>query len=369
MRRPAADLYDRITSFETLWWAARQARRGKRRSPATAAFEHRLEPALLSLRQALRSGRFRFGGYREFTVREPVPRTIRAAPYRDRVVHHAICRYLEPLLDRRMIADSYACRVARGTHRALDRLQHFLQTGSWVLKLDIRKCFYCVDHELLLQDLRRVTSDPRLLALLRQLLATYDAGPDYYFPQPGDDLWSPFRARGLPIGNLTSQLFANAFLTPIDQFVKRDLHVSRYLRYMDDLILVGTAKRQVQGWLPLLVAQLGTRRLVPHPIKTQILPSRNGVPFLGFRVYAHRRRVLRANLRRFTRRMRRYASDVATGAADLERVRRSLAAWLGFVPPARHTGLIERILRGIPFRVPGHRLPMTWTVTARAPPG
>ena len=104
MRKPAADLFDRITTFDTLWWAARRARRGKRRSAATAEFEHRLEPAMLALQDTRRSGAFRFGNYREFTVRQPVLRSIRAAPYRDRVVHHAICRYLDPMLDRQMTA-------------------------------------------------------------------------------------------------------------------------------------------------------------------------------------------------------------------------------------------------------------------------
>lgn len=364
MRRPSADLFDRVTDFETLWAAARRARRGKRRLVSTARFEHQLEPGLLRLQAALRDGSFRFSGYRTFTVREPVRREIRAAPYRDRVVHHAVCHYLEPLLERQMIHHSFACRIGRGTHRALDALQHFVRGGSWVLKLEIRKYFYTVDHAILLQELASVATDARLINLIRSLLGTYDAGPEFYFPVPGDDLLSPIRPRGLPIGNLTSQLFANAYLTPVDRWINRTLGVRRYVRYMDDLVLVGQSKPEVRDWRTAIEAQLADRRLVVHPTKTQVFPVRNGVPFLGFRVYPGRRRVLRPNLRRFCRRMRRYAAAVAVGQLDPERVRLSLNAWLGYVPAERHAVLIDRILRGIPFRVPGARLPFTWAATA-----
>ncbi len=156
--RPARGLYDRMTTFESLWTAARLARRGKRRSPSTAKFEHRLESVLLHLQQALRAEQYTFGAYRTFAVPLPSPRVIRAAPYRDRVVHHAMHAQLEPLLERRMIEHSFACRVGKGTHRALDTLQQFLRGGAWVLKLDISKYFYSIDHAILQQQLATFAS-------------------------------------------------------------------------------------------------------------------------------------------------------------------------------------------------------------------
>ncbi len=192
------------------------------------------------------------------------------------------------------------------------------------------------------------------------LLATHDAGADYWFPMPGDDLFSVARPRGLPIGNLTSQLLANSFLTPVDRAIKRELHCRRYVRYMDDLVLVGDSKRQVQQWREAVVSLLEARRLCAHPRKTHCYPVRNGVPFLGYRVYPHRRRLLRTGIRRFMGRMRRYARAVAAGTMDVERVSASLTAWFGVVPPSRHRSFIDGLLRAVPFRSPGSTLPFTW---------
>lgn len=342
--RPARGLYDRMTTFESLWTAARLARRGKRRSPSTAKFEHRLESVLLQLQQALRAEQYTFGTYRTFAVPLPSPRVIRAAPYRDRVVHHAIHAKLEPLLERRMIEHSFACRVGKGTHRALDTLQQFLRGGAWVLKLDISKYFYSIDHAILQQQLARHIADEKMMALVAQVLETYDAAAEYYFPQQGDDLFDAVRPRGLPIGHLSSQLFANWYLTPVDQFVKRTLGWRRYVRYMDNVVFVGASRDEMATLREQVEAAVRAPRLTPHPTKTQLFPVRNGVPFLGFPVYPHHRRILRGNLRHFSTRMRRYAREVETGTLALHHARASLRSWLGYADRARNGRLIERIL-------------------------
>ena len=360
--RRARGLYDRMTTFQSLYAAARLARRGKRRAYGTARFEHHLEENLVQLQSELRAGQFTFGGYRTFIVDSPTRRVIRAAPYRDRVVHHAMCAQLEPLLERRMIEHSFACRVGKGSHAAIINLQEFLRGGAWALKIDISKYFYSVDHDLLRQSLGRVTDDSTLLRLVTNLLATYDASAEYYFPQPGDDLFAVAQPRGLPIGNLSSQLFANWYLDPIDQYIKRTLGWRRYVRYMDDLVLVGATKAEVTEARAKVQEALSALRLTPHPRKTQIFPVANGVPFLGFRVYPHGRRILRANLRRFTVRMRRYAHAVADGTMPLDYVRASLRSWLGFADPAMHGALIEHILDTIYYHEPGRRLPTRFTL-------
>lgn len=366
MRRPATGLWKRITSFEALWRASRLARRGKRRMASAAAFEHHLEAELLALQAELRDGSYRCGAYREFTVHEPTERLIRAAPYRDRVVHHALVWELEPLLERQMIDHSFACRLGKGTHRAIATLQRFLRGGSWVLKVDLRKYFYTVDHALLLEDLDQVAGDDAVRALIRQIIASYDAGPAYYFPVPGDDLFAVARPRGLPIGNLTSQLFANAFLSPVDRWLKRDLGWKRYVRYMDDLVFVGQSREEMQAVRCEIDARLAVRRLVVHQGKTQVLPVRNGVAYLGFHLYPYQRRIRRPNLQRFTRRLRAQQRGVAEGRLDLEHVRRSLSAWLGYADPVRHERLLERLLERPVFQVPGSAAAVRFT--AHRPP-
>lgn len=381
-------VFERMSTFEALWRASRLARRGKRRGRGTATFEHELEGHLLGLQDKLRSGAFRFSGYRTFTVREPAVREIRAAPNRDRVVHHALCAELEPVIEGRLVDDSYACRVGKGTHRALDRLQRFLRGGGWVVKVDVRKYFFSIDHGELLALLRRLYHDARLDALLVQLLATYDAGPEYAFgargavvgcdrDARGSDATGPgavaelARPRGLPIGNLTSQLFANYYLAPVDRFIKERIRARRYLRYMDDLVLVAPDRVTAKGWLRAVCDRLGEARLTPHPDKTQVLPVENGVRFLGFRVYPHRRRILRDNLKRFTRRMRRYAAGVGRGDVALAGVNRSLDAWLGYAgarpdaPPIGREGrrrFLNDVLAPVRFHPPGALGPWAYWV-------
>lgn len=286
---------------------------------------------MFRLQEELVTGAFSFSGYRVFTVREPVVREIRAAPYRDRVVHHAMCAELEPLFGRHLFHDSYACRVGKGSHRALAWLQHFLRGGSWV---DMTKFFFSIDHGLLLDRLERLIANRRFLNLLKHLLGTYDARPGY--AHGVSSLPELLRPRGLPIGNLTSQLLANFFLAPLDRFIKEDLKVRRYPRYMDDLVLVAPDRGTASTWLEAVEERLLSLALRAHPRKSQVLPVRNGVPFLGFRSFPFHRRILRPNLQRFTRRMRRYACRVTHGTMAEEGVRRSLHAWLGYAGPEEH---------------------------------
>jgi hypothetical protein len=294
-----------------------------------------------------------------FRVRDPVEREIRAAPYRDRVVHHAIFAELDPVVERRLIEDTFACRVGKGTHRAIDRAQRWLRGGSWVVKLDIRKYFFSIDHGVLLAQLQRWVDDRRLMGLLRDLLATYDAGPEY--ATWASDLSDLLRPRGLPIGNLTSQLFANAYLNPLDRFIKQELRVRRYVRYMDDMLLVAPDRQTAAIWLDEVRAFLPGLRLRTHPRKSQILPVRHGVRFLGFHLYRHHRRICRENLQRFKRRMRTRSGQLRRGEIDEAGVRQSLNAWMGFAG-GEHARLVNRILRHIEFQDPARWRPHTYRV-------
>ena len=234
----ASRLWLHIVAFDNLLIAFRKARRGKRDRIEVARFELDLEANLLALQRELREGSYRPGGYRQFEIYDRKPRRIAAAPFRDRVVHHALMNRVEPALDRTFIRDSYACRVGKGVHAAVNRYQEWCRRYAYVLKIDVRKYFPSIDHTILKAKLRRRLKEPEVLRLFELII---DGAPDIgEAPQafPGDDLVDLMHRRcGLPIGNLTSQFLGNLYLDDLDHFIKETCRVQPYLRYVDDLVL------------------------------------------------------------------------------------------------------------------------------------
>ncbi len=242
--------FEHLSSFENLLGAFARAARGKRGRPPIAAFEHRLADRVLELQQTLRAGTYRPGPYVHFTIHEPKRRRISAAPFQDRVVHHALCSVIEPRFERLFIPDSYANRVGKGTHAAVDRLQALARRHRFVLRCDIVKHFPAIDHEVLLGTLAHVVPEPDVMRLVGLILASGDGVlDDEHAPVlfPGDDLLSLCRPRGLPIGNLTSQFWSNCYLHPFDQFVTRELGCGAYVRYVDDFALFADSKTILLG--------------------------------------------------------------------------------------------------------------------------
>jgi len=344
--------YPQIYTFENLARAARLARRGKRGRAEVCEFEYDLEHHLLEIRRKLRDETYTFAPYRCFTIREPKERLIHAAPFADRVVHHALCNLIGPVLERAMIADSYACRTGKGAHLARDRAQHFLRGSPWVLKMDLRKYFFTIDHELLMNQIARKITDGQVLCLLRKLLATYTSGNDYYLPFESDTECDRLRPRGLPIGNLTSQILANYYLTPFDRFVKEELKCRRYLRYMDDCLIFSATKSDLAAVKKQATEYLADLRLKVHTQKSQIFPSSDGVNFLGFHLYPFYRRIRRANLIRFKNawliRQRQYRNS----EIDFKKLLLSLNGWLGFGSHPDTNRLINSILQQYRFTQP-----------------
>jgi RNA-directed DNA polymerase len=233
------NLYTQLCTWDNLYLAYRNAAKGKRGKPPAARFEYRLEDHLIQLQRELQSKSYRPGAYHSFIIHEPKRRLISAAPFRDRVVHHALCNVIEPRFERSFIRDSYANRVGKGTHRALDRAQAFARRFRYVLQCDMVQFFPSIDHAILRRILARKISDEAVLWLVDRILASGEgvlsaAYEMVYFP--GDDLWAAARPRGLPIGNLTSQFWANCYLNPFDHFVKRELRSQGYVRYVDDFL-------------------------------------------------------------------------------------------------------------------------------------
>ena len=249
MPTKARDVFGEIASFSALMEAARKAAKGKRAKPGVAAFLANLEPEVLRLERELKSGRYRPGRYKTIEIRDPKRRTVSAAPFRDRVVHHAFCGVVEPLFERGFIYDSYANRLGKGTHRAIARYERFRDRYRWVLRCDIYRYFPAIDHEILKADLRRRIACERTLWLADRIVDGSNPQEPVNLYYPGDDLFTPFeRRRGLPIGNLTSQFFANLYLDGLDHFCKEVLRVKGYLRYVDDFALFHDSREQLEEW-------------------------------------------------------------------------------------------------------------------------
>ena len=345
-------LWPQVVAFDNLWRAWRKARRGKSRTVGAVAFELELESNLLALQRELENGDYQPGAYRLFTIYERKPRLIAAAPFRDRVVHHAVMNVIEPPLDRCFIHDSYACRRGKGVHAAVDRYQVWARRYRYALKLDIQQYFPSIDHAILKTTLRRHLRDRRTLALLERII---DNGPDSaptkarYFP--GDDLLAPLEHRcGIPIGNLTSQFFANLYLNELDHGIKEVLRAPAYLRYVDDMVLLADDKAQLWAWRDWIAERLVEIRLCLHPAKAKVSQVREGLDVLGYFVFPERRRLRNENGLRFRRRLRAFAQGYAEGRLDWADFDPSVQAWIGHACHAGTLGLREKIFSAVHFR-------------------
>lgn len=327
-----ASVYHRLCSPIALLAAWKQARRGKRYTRAAATFERALDSELAALADALSSETYQPGGYRHFTIHEPKRRKISAAPFRDRVVHHALCNVLIPFYERRFIADSYANRVGKGTHTALDGCTQFMRRFRYVLPCDIVQFFPAVDHAILKMTLARTITDPKILRLCGLII---DSGAGVLADQydvryfPGDDLFAADRPRGLPIGNLTSQFWANVYLDPLDQFVKHTLRCKGYLRYVDDFLLFADDKATLHRWKREIIAFLQTLRLTIHEERAHPVPVTQGIPFLGFTVYPDHQRLKRVKGIAYRRHLVTLVRRWRRGKEPRKAVDASIQAWLG----------------------------------------
>ncbi len=339
-------MYQQLTEWDNLLWAYRKASKGKRGHPNVAAFEFWLEDNLLQLQSELRHFTYQPGPYVSFTIHEPKQRLISAAPFRDRVVHHALCNLIEPIFERSFIADSYANRVGKGTHHALARCQQFARRFRYVLACDVRQFFPSIDHAVLQHILARKLQDKDVLWLAEQILSSgegvlSEAYEMVYFP--GDDLFAINRPRGLPIGNLTSQFWANCYLNPFDHFVKRELGCTGYVRYVDDLLFFADDKADLWQWREAVIERLARFRLTIHP-HAQPQPVSEGVPFLGFTVFPERRRLKRRKGVYFQRRLERLIAAYARGEMTLDQLTASVRGWTNHVRYGNTVGLRKAIL-------------------------
>lgn len=348
--------FEYLCSFTNLKHAAEQAAKGKRSRLSTAQFEYHFADHIVELSQELRSETYRPGSYQQFVIHEPKRRLISAAPFRDRVVHHAYCQVVEPRFERVFIPHSYANRRGKGTHRAITYLQRLAKQYRYVLRLDIRQFFESIDHEILLSALCHHIQEPEIQRLTESiLLSGLDCNqhpPQFAFP--GDDLLSLCRAKGLPIGNLTSQFWANCYLHGLDLFVKRELGCHGYLRYVDDFALFHQDKAVLLDWKFRIIERLQRLRLRIHETKAHTIPCKAGIPWLGFVVYPDYKRVKARKVVYGRRRIMHRYQQYCQGMISFAEFDASVQGWINHVGFADSWHLREKILEPILLK-PGFR--------------
>ncbi|MBI2666148.1 hypothetical protein HYX13_00900 [Candidatus Woesearchaeota archaeon] len=341
------NLYQKICSYENLFLAFRKARKGKTLLPYVIAFEQHLDDNLLELRTELLLHSYRPRPLKSFILRDPKTRTISVSEFRDRIVHHAICNIIEPFFEKTFIYDSYANRKRKGTLAAIERLESFAEKVSknntivqkiqkkncvrgFCLKADIKKYFDTVDHKKLMEILREKIKDKELLFLVSTILQNY----------------STMESKGMPLGNLTSQFFANVYLNELDQFVKHQLKAKYYLRYVDDFVILDNDAEKLQKYRLKIDAFLqNVLFLSLHENKSKIFPLSRGILFLGMRVFPHHRRLRKKSLGRVYLKLAMYGKEYLEKKRTYDSIYDFLEGWIAYAKQANTYKLRKRMLQ------------------------
>jgi len=313
------DLYDQVISFDNLLAAYYAARKGKRYRREVAVFAINLEENLLNIHNHLVWGSWQPGRAREFRIYEPKQRDIQAPPFADRIVHHALIGVVEPFFERRFIHHSYACRTGKGAQRACRAVQGMIrqtQRGGatpWLVKADIKAFFASIDHDVLFRAIRRVITCRRTLALWRTITSAY--GHEH--------------GVGVPVGALSSQLDGNIMMDQIDHAMTDQAGAGRYVRYMDDTIIVVPSRAAARAVLATLSDEVARLNLNLNP-KTRIQPASAGVDFCGYRTWATHILPRKRNIKRARKMLKKVRAHYAAGRIDLSAVRIKLSSYLAY---------------------------------------
>lgn len=337
---PAECLYEKIYQFENLYRAAHACRKGKSKKLPTIRFFNNLEENLVQLHNEFVWGEYAPGTYTQFYVSEPKRRLIRAPQFIDRVAQRAIYNHIEPIFDRQYIHDSYACRLGKGTHAGADRAQLFIQQVErehgkvYALKCDVSKYFSSIDHNILKQLLARRIHCPRTLALLYLIVDE----------SPSDSVGC-----GIPLGNLLSQVFANVYLHELDFFVKHTLKVKRYVRYMDDFVILHHDKAQLHQWREQIEEFLHFNLRLSLNSRTQVFPIQKkrgrALDFLGYRIYSTHRLLRKNSVKRIKANMKKCRRQYARGEINLSDIQPKIQSWLGHAGHANTYNLRKALLK------------------------
>ncbi|MBI4692034.1 MAG: group II intron reverse transcriptase domain-containing protein [Candidatus Terrybacteria bacterium] len=306
--------YEEIISIENLLSAWEEFLKGKRNRKDVQEFQFNLMDNILALHGNLASRTYSHGGYKAFKINDPKPRDIHKASVRDRLLHHAIYRILYPYFDKTFIADSFSCRLKKGTHKAINRFRKFAyKTGKndtktcWILKCDIKKFFANIDHKILINVLREHIVDENLIKLLKNIVESFSSARD---------------GIGLPLGNLTSQLFVNIYMNKFDQFVKHKLKAKYYIRYCDDFVVFLESKNYAQKLIPPVREFLNKElKLELHPDKISVKTLASGADFLGWINFTDHRILRTATKRKIFRNIKERGGKAETVQSYLGLIR------------------------------------------------
>lgn len=335
MLKTYTQLYKTICSLENLEKAFLKARKGKTLKLYVIEFEKDLQRNLFQLRIELLLHTYRPRLLKTFIIRDPKTRKISKSDFRDRIVHHALCNVIEPLFEKRFIYDSYANRVGKGTLNAIERFNVFKRKVShnnkrvcYVLKADLYHYFDTVDHDCLVSIVQKRIRDERVLWLIRIILSHYTTG----------------NGKGMPLGNLTSQFFANVYLNELDQFVKHKLNVKYYLRYVDDFVLFDVMQERLLWYQREIEQFLQALHLQLHPQKTRIIPLSCGVEFLGFKLFFYYSRIKKKNLMKFQRKLKDSYDLYRCKMISYDKIYDSVEGWVAYARQANTYTLRKKLL-------------------------
>lgn len=334
-------LFDAIIAPENLFAAWDRFKQGKRGKLDVQEFERYLEQNIFKLYRELRDRTYKHDVYTSFYIQDPKQRHIHKASVRDRIVHHAVFRIINPLFEPTFISHSFSCRVGKGTHKGVAAMEKMIRQVSrnysgkcFVLKCDIRSFFESIDHDTLVMILRKKVRDEGALWLIEEIIKSHYS-----------KRLSLFNLKGLPIGNLTSQLFANIYLNEFDQFVKQKLAIKHYARYTDDFVIVSESEEQLRQLIPPIRVFLQEKlSLDLHPGKVSIAKIHRGIDFLGFVSFPHHRLLRTKTKWRMFRKLRNRVREYNEGKIEEEKLGQVLQSYLGVLSHANTEQLRQKLL-------------------------
>lgn len=325
-------IYKQVYSTDNLTSAFQKARKGKSKKNYVVNFELDLERNIGVLQRDLKFKIYKPSRLNKFIIRDPKTRTIHSSIFRDRIVHHAIINILQPIYEKIFIYDSFASRKSKGTHIAVERFEYFINKVSsggrkirepfnnnsirgYVLKADVRHYFATIDHEVLLNIIRKKIKDEDFIKLIKVVLDNFETAED---------------KKGLPLGNYTSQFFANIYLNHLDYFVKHKLKAKYYIRYVDDFVILHKDKKVLSEYLDKIIKYLKFLKLELHPDKSEIHALRNGITFLGYKIFYHYKILRKRNIKYFIKKLDKKINLYKNGLIDKKKLEGFLNGWFGY---------------------------------------
>lgn len=329
------NIYPKVYSYKNLESAFKKARKGKTKKDYVINFEKDLKNNLIALQEELKNQTYKPAPLKKFLIRDPKTRIIRKSTFKDRIIHHALINILDPIYEREFIHDCCANRKNKGTKEAIRRFDIFKRRvtknlkskKAYILKADIKLFFESIDHEILLKKINKKIKDRRTINLIQSIIKNCHN-----------------KEKGMPLGNMTSQFFANLYLSDLDYFIKHSLKVKHYIRYVDDFVILHENKERLEAYSLKIKAFLKELKLELHPDKSKIFKLVRGVDFLGFRIFFYHRMLRRRNLRNFKKRLNLQITSFNKGTLSQEKIIQSIEGWLAYASQGNTHNLRKKLI-------------------------